>query len=159
MASIHIRSERRPSPRGGVCHGFTLVEMAVVTTLLAILATLAVPQFLLAVERAQANEAEARLQQLWTGQRLYWLKYHYYATSIDQLQQERYIDPSLTQTVEHGLTFNYSVVEADTTSFLMQAAPQDSSRWYGTLEIDESGNLSGTITTSDGTIVLGENAS
>ena len=42
MASTHFRLKPRPGPREGVCHGFTLVEMAVVTTLLAILATLAI---------------------------------------------------------------------------------------------------------------------
>jgi len=157
MTSILIRREQGRSHRDCSRGGFTLVEMAVVTTLLAILVTLAVPQFILAVERARANEAEARLQQLWTGQRLYWLKYHCYASSIIQLQQEQCIDPSLTQTAGGGLTFDYNVVEADAISFLAQATPHDSTRWNGSLEIDETGNISGTIMTSDGTVVLGEN--
>jgi prepilin-type N-terminal cleavage/methylation domain-containing protein len=58
--------------------GFTLVELMVVLTIVAIMATMSVPTFQRAIEQSRADIAGANLRAIWAAERLYWLEYHTY---------------------------------------------------------------------------------
>ena len=78
--------------------GFTLIELLVVVLIIGILASIALPQYTRAVERARMLEAVQALEDLSTAQRIYYLHYGIFANSLDDLNEMGDInisDPSI----------------------------------------------------------------
>jgi prepilin-type N-terminal cleavage/methylation domain-containing protein len=124
--------------------GFSLVEMAVAATLVATIASFSIPMFSKAIEQSRVDEAAIRLQVIWTGQRLYWLKYHTYADSLVDLEAEGYVDRDASRGIG-DLDFDYSLDATTESAYTVWAAPPTKSRWSGALRIDERGEIGGEI--------------
>jgi prepilin-type N-terminal cleavage/methylation domain-containing protein len=138
-------------PRPAARRGFTLVELMVVSVLVATLACLAVPLFERAVSQARVDEAAARLEALWTAQRLYWLQHGVYADSVDALARARLL--ARPEAGRGGLDLACTVTAADGAGFTAEAAPAAGSRWAGSLRIDEQGQVRGDLRASDGQVL------
>ena len=67
----------------GPTRGFTLIELAVVAALIAILATLSIPAYRNQVQRAHRTEARAALLALATAEEKFYLQCNTYTTALD----------------------------------------------------------------------------
>ena len=138
FAAIHERMGY-PGPEAAR-RGWSLVELMVVLTVIGILLALSAPPYRRSLEQARADLAAANLRAIWAAQRLYWLDQHHYAGSFADLQ------PLLDPTVAAGTPYyTYAVVSADETTFTVSATRTGSTVWTGTLVIDQTGQLTGTI--------------
>lgn len=148
-AGAPVRNPSRARARAG----FTILEMMIVFLILAILASFAVPIVRRSVEKALVDDAAANLKGLWTAQRLYWLKYGVYATTIQSLQQEHFFVAQGSMYSSGYLAFVYSVAGAESNACVMLATPQDTGRWSGGLRIANDGFVTGSIQANDGRIL------
>ena len=69
--------------RRGPARGFTLIELAVVATLVAILAVLSIPAYRNHVLRAHRTEARTALLALATAEEMFYLQCNTYSTALD----------------------------------------------------------------------------
>lgn len=132
-------SSCRPTTRP---RGYTLVELIVVMTVAGILTTAAVPSFRRTLERAKADQAAASLRAIWSAQQLFWLENQTYATSLPQLESLGLVDPSILQS---GGDYTYSLGSASAIAFTIRATRQANGASTGSLSIDQSGIVTGTI--------------
>lgn len=72
--------------------GFTLVELVVVIAILGILAAIAVPRFINAVDEAQAATDAANVKALQAAVNLYFMENAAYPSSLNDLVNKNYID-------------------------------------------------------------------
>ena len=89
--------------------GFTLLELLVVVIIVGILATIAVPSFTRAMERARQSEASAFLDTLKTSEEAYYQENQKYTASFSLLMTDKPADAS----TKHY--FKYSLAATDTT--------------------------------------------
>jgi prepilin-type N-terminal cleavage/methylation domain-containing protein len=122
--------------------GFTLVELIVVMTVVAILSTIAVPSFRRTLERAKTDYAGANLESIWKAQQLFWLDTRTYATSLEQLAASGLIDPGLLATQSD---FTYTIQSASADTFSVLATRRGSRDWTGSLVLDQTGLVTGSI--------------
>jgi len=130
--SLSFRPRRR---------AFTLIELVVAVTIVAIILVLGAARYRNAIEQARANVAAANLRAIWSAQRLYWLDQRTYAGNLNSLGA--LIDPSVVTGTPY---YSYAVTSADDTSFTVTATRIGSTDWSGTLAMDQTGTMSGTIT-------------
>ena len=83
-----IKQAAFPTNDLATVRGFSLIELLIVISIIAIIASLAIPNLL--KSRAAANEAAAvSYTRNWTNaQEIYYLKYGIYATALNNLQNE-----------------------------------------------------------------------
>lgn len=138
--------------RNRVRVAFSLIEVVVTMTILAVLISLATPSVMQSMEQSHTDLAGAGLRMINTSQRFYWLENRTYAPSLQTLIDEELIDQDLATIAPR---YEFSIVSADAAGFVAQArrrlldgggAPIYNGAWQGTLSIDESGVLGGTIT-------------
>jgi prepilin-type N-terminal cleavage/methylation domain-containing protein len=129
--TLHV-PVRRPS--------FTLIELLVAVTIVAVLMALGAASYRRSAEQARADVAAANLRSIWSAQRIYWLDQRHYAANFSDLRG--LVDPAVTSGTA---TYSYAIVSADDTTFSVTATRIGSGVWAGTLTIDQTGVLSGTI--------------
>ncbi|MBU3911928.1 MAG: prepilin-type N-terminal cleavage/methylation domain-containing protein [Candidatus Omnitrophica bacterium] len=96
--------------------GFTLTELLIVVVILGILATLALPMLVKAIEKAKVGEAISNLNLIRTGQKIYFLENAYFAggsSGLDSLNIENpndttnaFFDYSITTDAGETIDFN-----------------------------------------------------
>ncbi|MDJ0976360.1 MAG: prepilin-type N-terminal cleavage/methylation domain-containing protein [Planctomycetota bacterium] len=129
--------------------GFTLIEVAVVVTIMGLLLGLAIPKLAATRERVHVDLATSRLQTVWNAQRFYWLEHRAYADSMDLLQDAGLLDGAFAK---HDTTFEFSVSGSATT--FLATAERTGAGWTGSLTIDESGIIAGFVQNGAGRRVL-----
>ena len=75
--------------------GFSLIEVVVTMTILAVLVSFAAPSVIRTIEQSHADLAGAALRSVATAQRFYWVEHRTYATSLQELINEELIDDEL----------------------------------------------------------------
>jgi prepilin-type N-terminal cleavage/methylation domain-containing protein len=131
--------------------GYTMVEMFVAVIIICVLVSIAVPLYSKAIEQARLDSAAGNLKTIWSAQRAYWLKHQAFADSLTKLGDEDLISASLTQT--QGVMYVYSIDSAAQNSFVASAVRSGSGVWSGTIQIDELGQLAGSVS-KEGTTLL-----
>jgi prepilin-type N-terminal cleavage/methylation domain-containing protein len=133
------------SPRS---RGYTLIELMMVVTILGILIAIPAPMFARAVEQPKLDVATANLRSIWAAERFYFLENGRYG-SLSELSAATLangapnlandlIDPSILA----GSTFySYTVSTPDGQSFVATATRPSSAQCFGTVTIDQTGNL------------------
>ena len=129
--------------------GFTMTELVLVLTILAILVSLSAPSFQFTIEQSKADMAVANLRGIWVAERAYWLDNRTFVSDLTVLQGLGLIDPSL---VTQTSPYTYSVTTADGSNLLAVATRNDAA-WQGSFMIDENGVITGLIQAS-GQVIL-----
>ncbi len=73
---------------------FTLVELMIVLTVVAIMAAMSMPTFQHAIEQSRGDVAAANLRAIWAAERLYWLENHQYTGNLEDLRSLQNGEPS-----------------------------------------------------------------
>jgi prepilin-type N-terminal cleavage/methylation domain-containing protein len=120
----------------------TLLEVMVVVVVMGILSVAAVPSFRRGIEQARVDQAAASLRTVWAAQRLYRLDAGTYAATLGQLRDAGLIDATL---VSASAPFVYEATAADAATFTVTATRSGSDTWAGTLALDESGAIVGSV--------------
>jgi prepilin-type N-terminal cleavage/methylation domain-containing protein len=125
--------------------GMSLIELMVVVTLTGVLAAFAVPSYRRGVEQSRVDQAAGTLRTVWAAQRLYKLDNPSYAADLHTLANTGFIDSSLS-----GLQtpYSYLITAASSSGFTVVAQRSGSAVWSGTLSLDESGVITGSIVSS-----------
>ena len=138
--------------RNTISRGFTLTEIIIAMTIMAILITMSTPIYSKAIEQARLDKAARELMTIWSAQRVYWLDNHTYAESLITLQNLDLVSSSLPISEEAvSEMYVYEIVSADSDSFVASSVRNASSKWSGQIEIDQFGIITGGISNPDGT--------
>jgi type IV pilus assembly protein PilE len=129
-------------PPAAAQRGFSLVEVMIVLTVLAILVAIAVPSYTRAVEQSRADVAVADLRAIWAAQRIYWLEQRVYSADLPSLESIGLLDPTLLQGPSG---YAYAVSEADAGTFTASATRTGSSVFSGQFTIDATGAIAGSV--------------
>jgi type IV pilus assembly protein PilE len=138
---------KQPTPR----HGFSLIEVVITMTILAILISFSTPSVMRSMEQSHADLAGAGLRMVSTAQRFYWLENRTYATDLQTLIDDGLIDQDLAATSPR---YEYSIASGDAAGFQAQArrrlfdefgSPIYNGAWQGTFTIDETGLVAGQV--------------
>ncbi|MCL6580788.1 MAG: prepilin-type N-terminal cleavage/methylation domain-containing protein [Firmicutes bacterium] len=102
--------------------GFTLIELLVVVAILGVLATIAVPRVMDAIDNARARKAEADLTIIRDALERWYLDYGIFPPSLTWLADPayQYVDPNFTFKNSYGKVYFYAVLyngSQDPTSF------------------------------------------
>ena len=92
--------------------GFTLVELTVVVSIVGILASVAIPKFLDASQKAKASEFPTQLTAIYTGQTAYNAEQGTYASTFTNLKDLAGVDVSSS-----SRWFTYGLSVSGTTAF------------------------------------------
>jgi prepilin-type N-terminal cleavage/methylation domain-containing protein len=135
--------------------GYTLLEALVAVIIIGILVSIAAPIYSTAIEQARLDSAAGNLKTIWSAQRTYWLKFHTFAGNLAALETEDLISVSLAQTqTSPDARYVYDIGFAGADSFTASAVRSNSTVWQGDIQIDELGQLTGSIVKTDGLTLL-----
>ena len=135
--------------RSAARRGFTLTELMVVTTIIGVMAAMAVPSFQRAIEQAQADIAVANLRAIWAAERLYWLEPRDYADAyptlknrythdLNDLKNLGLLDPEIADGVESRYSYFANYDPRSPSTF---TATADSTNGLGFFRIDQNGSV------------------
>jgi type II secretion system protein G len=93
--------------------GFTLIELLVVVAILGILATVAVPRVMDAIDNARAKKAIADMTVIRDGLERFYLDYGVFPPGLQALVSENYLDPNTKFTNAYGKLYFYMVFRSD----------------------------------------------
>lgn len=123
---------------------FTIVEVMVVLTMMAIMIAMAAPSFRRAMEKAKADLAITNLRAVWAAERFYWIDNRIYCSDLSQLVLLDLLDADV---VSSASSYSYQVsISADGESFTATATRSGGSLWSGSFSIDQTGALTGSVT-------------
>lgn len=130
--------------------GFSLIELMVAVAILGVIIAFAEPSFRRTIEQSRADIAVANLRAIWTAQRLYWLENRTYAESLSELESLDLLDSTLVTASD---PYSYEIGDdADETTFTATATRASGGSWSGSFTIDQTGAVTGSISSSDVTI-------
>lgn len=130
---------------------FSLIEVVVTMTILAIVVTFTAPRVMQTLEQSHADLAGANLRMVNTAQRFYWLENRTYATDLQTLTDDGLLDLSFNAAAPR---YEFDIVSADADGFQAVARrrvfndlgqPAYDGSWQGAFTIDETGTISGTV--------------
>ena len=137
--------------RRKIRNAFSLIEVVVTMTILAVLLALSAPSVLQTMEQSHADLAGASLRSISAAQRFYWLENRTYAASLQDLIDDELIDDEL---ISASPRYEFSITAADAPGFTAQARrrgfngagnPIYNGAWSGDFEIDETGEITGEV--------------
>jgi prepilin-type N-terminal cleavage/methylation domain-containing protein len=137
--TMTFNSRLQDSPRS---RGYTLIELMLVVTIMAVLIAVPAPMFARAVEQPKLDVATANLRSIWAAERFYFLENGRYG-SLSDLMADTLAHDLIDPTILSGSTFySYTVVPSlDGLSFVATATRPSSPQCYGTVTIKEKGDL------------------
>jgi prepilin-type N-terminal cleavage/methylation domain-containing protein len=124
--------------------GYTIAELMVVIVVLGILWAASAPTFRRATEQARRDRALARLDEVWTAERIYWARHARFASSIGELAENRLLDPAHFPANGAG-PFDYQVTSADGATFAARAVRCGTAAYEGHFSIDQGGHVEDTL--------------
>ena len=115
-----VRENLKKSRKGG----FTLVELMVVVAVIAILAAIAMPQFLSAADRARNAKETADIQIIKNATQLYMIDKNVDTPpTVENLYKEGYLTEHVKTAKDKEYTITYEVVNGDTAKAVVVKAP------------------------------------
>jgi prepilin-type N-terminal cleavage/methylation domain-containing protein len=102
------RSRRRIGTGHARERGFTLLELAIVVAVTAIMAAMAIPNLLNARTATNESATISNLRTLHSVNEQYSVRFRRYASSLSDLQAAGYADGNLTAGAKQGYTFTYT---------------------------------------------------
>lgn len=115
-----VRENLKKSRKGG----FTLVELMVVVTVIAILAAIAMPQFLSAADRARNAKETADIQIIKNATQLYMIDKNVDTPpTVENLYKEGYLTEHVKTPKDKEYTITYEVVNGGTAKAVVVKAP------------------------------------
>ncbi len=136
--------------------GFSLIEVVITMTILAILVTFAAPSVIRTMEQSHADLAGAGLRSIATAQRFFWLENRVYADNLQQLIDAELVDAPM---VNVSPRYEFAITNADASGFTATARRRTfnsagntvyDGAYQGQFSIDESGNFTGTVSVAGG---------
>ena len=116
----HVREYLKKSRKGG----FTLVELMVVVAVIAILAAIAMPQFLSAADRARNAKETADIQIIKNATQLYMIDKNVDTPpTVENLYKEGYLTEHVKTAKDKEYTITYEVVNGGTAKAVVVKAP------------------------------------
>ncbi len=118
----HVRENLKKSRNGG----FTLVELMVVVAVIAILAAIAMPQFLSAADRARTAKETADIQIIKNATQLYMIDKNVDTPpTVENLYKEGYLTEHVKTAKGKEYTITYEVVSGGTSKSVVVKAPNE----------------------------------
>ena len=115
-----VRENLKKSRKGG----FTLVELMVVVAVIAILAAIAMPQFLSAADRARTAKETADIQIIKNATQLYMIDKNVDTPpTVENLYKEGYLTEHVKTPKDKEYTITYEVVNGGTAKAVVVKAP------------------------------------
>lgn len=115
-----VRENLKKSRKGG----FTLVELMVVVAVIAILAAIAMPQFLTAADRARNAKETADIQIIKNATQLYMIDKNVDTPpTVENLYKEGYLTEHVKTAKDKEYTITYEVVNGGTAKAVVVKAP------------------------------------
>lgn len=115
-----VREDLNKSRKGG----FTLVELMVVVAVIAILAAIAMPQFLSAADRARNAKETADIQIIKNATQLYMIDKNVDTPpTVENLYKEGYLTEHVKTAKDKEYTITYEVVNGGTAKAVVVKAP------------------------------------
>ena len=115
-----VRENLKKSRKGG----FTLVELMVVVAVIAILAAIAMPQFLSAADRARNAKETADIQIIKNATQLYMIDKNVDTPpTVENLYKEGYLTEHVKTAKDKEYTITYDVVNGGTAKAVVVKAP------------------------------------
>ena len=115
-----VRENLKKSRKGG----FTLVELMVVVAVIAILAAIAMPQFLSAADRARNAKETADIQIIKNATQLYMIDKNVDTPpTVENLYKEGYLTEHVKTAKDKEYTITYEVVNGGTAKVVVVKAP------------------------------------
>ena len=116
----HVRENLKKSRKGG----FTLVELMVVVAVIAILAAIAMPQFLSAADRARNAKETADIQIIKNATQLYMIDKNVDTPpTVENLYKEGYLTEHVKTAKDKEYTITYEAVNGGTAKAVVVKAP------------------------------------
>ena len=116
----HVRENLKKSRNGG----FTLVELMVVVAVIAILAAIAMPQFLSAADRARTAKETADIQIIKNATQLYMIDKNVDTPpTVENLYKEGYLTEHVKTAKDKEYTITYEAVNGGTAKSVVVKAP------------------------------------
>jgi prepilin-type N-terminal cleavage/methylation domain-containing protein len=145
MNARNIRRTDSCPHRARLRRGVSLLELAIVTVIIGVLASMSVPSFQRGLEQSRVDLAAANLRSIWSAQRLYWLDYREYAPNLATLESLGLLDSAVAAEAHFDIEIAYS----DSSAFSATATRESNARWNGSLSIDQTGLVSGILVGAD----------
>ena len=125
--------------------GFTLVEMMVVLTVIAILVAMAIPSYTRALEQSQANIAAANLRAIWAAEQWWWLENGTYTANLqtdlaNTTNGNNLIDPQIATATHYRILLTWSLTDSNHFTRLRHPDGKHAG-WSGSFTIDQTGNV------------------